>query len=55
MEIKFEKYPLAAEQSLNKDLHKLVNVNFVYDLDAYQEILLIISNLKIAYLGQLVL
>ena len=49
--IKFDKYPLAIEQ--NNYLTKIVNVYIVYDLMLGQEILQIISNLRIAYLEQL--
>ena len=52
MGIKFYKYLLAAEQS--NYLTKIVSVYIVYDLELDQEILLTISNSKIAYLEQLV-
>ena len=50
--IKPDKDPLAIEQS--NCLTKIVNLYIVYDSDARQEILLIISNLTIAYLKQLI-
>ena len=50
--IKPDKDPLAIEQ--NNCLTKIVNLYIVYDSDARQEILLIISNLTIAYLKQLI-
>ena len=50
--IKLDKDPLAIE--LNNCLTKIVNVYIVYDSDACQEILLIISNLIVAYLKQLI-
>ena len=48
---KFDKDPLGIKQ--NNYLTKLVNVYIVYDLDSCQEILLTISNLRIAYLEQI--
>ena len=50
--IKFDKDPLALEE--NNYLTKIVNVYIVYDLDAWPGNLLIISNLRIAYLEQLI-
>ena len=51
MGVKFDH--LAVQQS--NYATKIVNVYIAYDLDAYdKEILLTISNLKIAYLAQLV-
>ena len=49
--IKFDKNPLAVEQ--NNYLTKIVNFSIVYDLEI-QEILLTISNLRIAYLEQVI-
>ena len=49
---KFDKDPLAVEK--NKYLSKTENVYIVYDQMLGQEILLKISNLKIAYLEQLI-
>ena len=51
MELRFDKDPLAREQ--NNYATKIVNAYVVYDLNAWQEILLKISNLKISYSAQL--
>ena len=52
MKIKFDKDSLAVEP--NDYLSKIVVVYFVYDLDAWPEILLTILNLRIVYLEELV-
>ena len=49
--IKFDKESLAVEQ--NNCLTKNANVYIVYDLNPWSRILLTISNLRIAYLEQL--
>ena len=51
MELRFDKDPLAREQ--NNYATKIVNAYVFYDLNTWQEILLKISNLKIAYSAQL--
>ena len=52
MRKKFDKDPLVLEQ--NNCLTKIVNVYIVYELNAWPKTLLIISNLRIAYLEQLI-
>ena len=52
MQIKFDKDPLAVKQ--NNFLTRIVIIYIAYDLLLDQEIILMILNLRIAYLKQLI-